>query len=80
MADAAATDATTSEPRDDEAERCETEPPETDPMLVLRCPRCGGESLPRRRRPSRINPFLTPPPPSNAMTCVDCGLDFDADL
>jgi hypothetical protein len=42
-----------------------------------RCPRCGGHAAPRRRAPSRLNPFLRSAPPSGQITCDDCGLDFE---
>ena len=41
-----------------------------------RCPRCGGHAAPRRRMPTRLNPFLRSGPPSGQITCDDCGLDF----
>ncbi|MEO5727913.1 MAG: hypothetical protein ABI134_30415 [Byssovorax sp.] len=40
------------------------------------CPRCGGHAAPRRRVPTRLNPFLRSAPPSGQITCDDCGLDF----
>jgi hypothetical protein len=42
-----------------------------------RCPRCGGHAEPRRRAPSRLNPFLRQAPPPGQVTCDDCGLDFE---
>jgi hypothetical protein len=42
-----------------------------------RCPRCGGRAEPRRRAPSRLNPFLRSAPPPGQVTCDDCGLDFE---
>jgi hypothetical protein len=42
-----------------------------------RCPRCGGRAEPRRRAPSRLNPFLRSTPPPGQVTCDDCGLDFE---
>ena len=42
-----------------------------------RCPRCGGHAAPRRRAPSRLNPFLRSAPPPGQITCEDCGLDFE---
>ncbi|MEP7124417.1 MAG: hypothetical protein ABJE95_26045 [Byssovorax sp.] len=42
-----------------------------------RCPRCGGRGEPRRRAPSRLNPFLRTTPPPGQVTCDDCGLDFE---
>ena len=42
-----------------------------------RCPRCGGRAEPRRRAPSRLNPFLRSAPPAGQITCDDCGLDFE---
>jgi hypothetical protein len=47
-----------------------------DPAPTL-CPRCGGVSLPRRRQPNRLNPFLGQSPPAGQVTCEDCGLDFE---
>jgi hypothetical protein len=45
-----------------------------------RCPRCGGRAEPRRRAPSRLNPFLRTTPPPGQVTCDDCGLDFERPL
>ena len=42
-----------------------------------RCPRCGGQAAPRRRAPTRFNPFLRSAPPTGQITCDDCGLDFE---
>ena len=42
-----------------------------------RCPRCGGRAEPRRRAPSRLNPFLRTSAPPGHVTCDDCGLDFE---
>jgi uncharacterized protein (DUF983 family) len=42
-----------------------------------RCPRCGGRAEPRRRAPTRLNPFLRSAPPPGQVTCDDCGLDFE---
>jgi len=42
-----------------------------------RCPRCGGRAEPRRRAPSRLNPFLRTSAPPGQVTCDDCGLDFE---
>lgn len=42
-----------------------------------RCPRCGGRAEPRRRAPSRLNPFLRSSAPPGQITCDDCGLDFE---
>jgi hypothetical protein len=45
--------------------------------VTPRCPRCGGRAEPRRRAPSRLNPFLRSAPPPGQVTCDDCGLDFE---
>jgi len=43
---------------------------------VVRCPRCGGATSVRARRPEARNPFLTKKKPDQ-LTCEDCGLDFE---
>jgi hypothetical protein len=50
---------------------------QSSPTVTPRCPRCGGVASPRRRAPSRLNPFLRSAPPTGQITCEDCGLDFE---